>query len=306
MTKDRDWVAIIISVGILAYVLLLLVAFFLILFFHPTPKPRQKLSKEQRQEIIDTFAEYDSCGEVRYHDGLFIFLPDKHINVRSIKYNGKECQYILSCGANSFYTYTKEGIDRTHMSIHLLEISYADNEITHIDTLSNLPRSNSFHRFCIDNKFYFGAIDGYYYVYDLDARASTTLSETEFDTLWDTQSQYKFNVLDNKKLINKKYYGLEITDKSTQEKKTITLDDLSGFSEGQYVLSLDSYLTNLFFRRAVEKDGNIYILGMITLDTFGNMVHQTVVLKYNFESNQLSYYSSMYLDWDEPPRMVIL
>ena len=264
------------------------------------------VSKEQKQEIIDTFAGYESSGEVRYHDGLFIFLPDKRIDIRSIKYNETECQYVLSCGANSFYTYTKEVIDRTHMSLHLLEISYADNEITHIDTLSNLPNNSSFSNFCIDNKFYFGIFDGCYYVYDLDERAYTTLPEAEVATLREAQSQYEFNVLDNKKLINKKYYGLEIIDKSSLEKKTITLADLSGFSEGQYILSIKPYLTNLFFRRAIEKGGDIYILGMIMLDTIAGMKHQTVVLKYNFESDQLSYYSSMHLSWDEPPLMVIL
>lgn len=260
-----------------------------------------KLSQEQRQEIIDTFAGYDN-GEVIYNDGTFIFLPDRTIDVRSIKYNGQEC-YLISCGAESFYAYTREWSDFKHFSLNLLEITYAENEITYIDTLRNLPRPNSFSEFCIENKFYCGVFSGYYYVYDFDEKAYTTMPKAELDELREAQNQYEFEVID--KFFHRKHY-IEITDKSTQEKKSITMDSLNSFSEGQYILSLDPYLTSAFFRRVVEKDDDIYILGMILLDPLVGPKHQYVVLKYDFESDTLSYCSSMSLFWDEPLKMVIL
>ena len=261
-----------------------------------------RLSNEQRQEIIDTFAGYDN-GEVIYSHSDRIFLPDRTIDLSSIKFNGKECD-LISCGAESCYAYTQEMTDLKHKSVNLMEISYADNVVKYIDTLTDMPRVNVFGGSHIQDKIYFGPCNGYYYVYDLDERACTTMSKSEVVALKESQTQYEFKVLEG--FPNFNHYGIKITDKSTRESKTIKMSDLNTFSEGQCILSLDSYLTNSFFRSIVEKDGDIYILGMITLDTFGSTQHQNVVLKYDFENETLSYYSSMFYAWDETPRVTIL
>ena len=298
MEKTNKKMKMSIIISCILVLILILIIIFPILF---TPK----LSQEQRQEIINTFANYDNNGEVIYRDGNRVFLPDNSIDVTSIKYNGQECYRLISCGAESCYAYTKEKNDSKHVSLNLLEINYDDNSVRYIDTLPNLPKTNSPTGFCLNNKLYVGVFDGYYYIYDLKEKTYTTLPESEVVVLRDEQNQYEFNVLYNKNLFNRKYYGIEIIDKFTQRKKTITMENLNAFPEGRYILSLDSYFTNTFFRAAIEKDGVIYILGMIPLSK-NSMTHQNVILKYDLENNILSYYSSMYYAWDEVPKIIVL
>lgn len=61
-----------------------------------------------------------------------------------------------------------------------------------------------------------------------------------------------------------------------------------------------------FFTKDIYRDGEIFILGMICLDTFANMKSECVVLKYDFDNNSLSYYSSMYYDWGEIPNLMYI
>ena len=277
--------------------------FIFILFLPYVLSP--KISKELRQEIIDTFAGFENRGEVVFvHD--YIFLPDKKIEYRELQYNGEEMDSVIGCGADSFYTFTKEKIDKKLVTINLLEVGYKDNEIKLLCTLSDLPNSNWIKTHYLQNKLYLGTFDGEYYVYDLATKTLTTMPESDFDIFKEDQNQYKYEIIEKNFLFHIKESGVQITSKSTGEVKIVTKDRLNDFTEGQYVLSLDPYLGDRFYKAATEKDGYIYILIMIRLENHFFSGHQNVVLKYDFENDILSYYSSMLYPWDEIPQMTIL
>lgn len=249
------------------------------------------LSKEERAEMIDKFSSFDNHDDIAFRDSNWIFLPDKTINVASIEYNDRQC-YLIDCLEDRFYAYTIDSDKK-----HLLEIDYDISEIKYLNTINNIPWSSSPTSFYLQNKLYLGIYNGNYYVYDLDLGTYSTMSKDDVNSLCSESNQYSFNIIESKGT----KHGIEITNKETQVTKTVTMDNLNAFAEGEYILSLDSYLTKRFFAKGIEKDGEIFILGMVCLETFANTKSECVVLKYDFDNDSLSYYSSMFYDWDEIP-----
>lgn len=261
---------------------------------------------EESKEIIETFSSFESKGGIYCSYDNNVFLPDKTIQVDDLEYNGKKCR-IAACYDKVFYAYYYEKTNKTYLTLYLLSITYDNLEITLFDTIEEINSKTGIGvRFCIDNKMYF-AIDKKYFVYDLETKSYNFVSAVLDGKYRYAQdfSNYRYEILGNKNPFNRKQYGIEIKDKTTEETRTVTMENLSSFPEGEYILSLDSSLTKTFFVKALEKDGYMYILGMITLDKIANMKSQCVALKYDFKNDNLSYYSSLYYDWDEVPNFFV-
>lgn len=273
------------------------------------------ISKERKQEIIDTFAGFENRGEVVFvHD--YIFLPNKRIEYAGWNYSGTESYNLIGCGAESYYVLTRSNNNKKPQTVNLLEVGYEGEEKKLLATWNNVPNPNKLNDYYFNNKLFVGPFDGEYYVYDLATQTLTTMSEVEFKTLpeldyngWKELYNYTYEIYERTAMLKLGIAAVEITSKSTGEVKAVTLDRLNAFPEGQFILSLNSCLTDDFFKAATEKDGYIYLLGMIKVYDMAILTqyqYQNVVLRYDFENDILSYYSSMLYPWDEIPQMTIL
>ena len=215
---------------------------------------------EESKEIIEAFSSFESKGGIYCSYDNNVFLPDKTIQVDALEYNGKKC-HIAACYDKVFYAYYHEKTEKTYITLYLLSITYDTLEITLFDTIEEIDSKTGIGaRFSLGNKIYF-AIDNNYFVYDLETKSYNMAPDSiEGKYLFEQDfSNYRYEILGNKNPFNRKQYGIEIKDKTTEETRTVTMENLSSFPEGEYILSLDSRFTKSFFEKALEKDGYIYI-----------------------------------------------
>ena len=259
---------------------------------------------EESKEIVNTFKSFDNKDGVRYSQAGTIVFPDKTISLYDLEYNGNRCE-LITCRQDVFYAYAQQKTDKNHRTFYLLAVNYDDNDINLIDTVENVYCRDlgSWRGFCVGNKLYFAPHDDEYITYDLEEKSFgfAPAVDANNNTIYESYfSNYSYEILENQHFFtDSTRYGIEIKDKTTAETRTLTMESLSAFSEGEYILSLEPSCTRTFFRQALEKDGDIYILGRIDLDSY--MYSQCVVMKYDFTQNKLTYYSSDLYNWDEPP-----
>jgi hypothetical protein len=85
--------------------------------------------------------------------------------------------------------------------------------------------------------------------------------------------------------------------------KELKVGDFLDWAEGKI-----PHLTNMYtsdYLAAYEKDGDIYVLGGVLLESYGYPCY-LYVMKYDFASEEFSYYTSfLYEEWPGGQRMQI-
>lgn len=260
------------------------------------------LSDEDKQNIIDTFDGFNNKEGVVLRHADKVFTRDSTIDLNEVYFNNNQC-HVLSCAPDMIYAYSYVDEDND-TNLYLLEVGYDGNILNSFKFIENVSHSDIKDKFVYGQKIYFGLGNGPYYVFDTLGQTIGKINSSEAEeikTVKDSSELYdcsiKSDIAGDDSVI--------ITKKSTNENVKIVRDDLRDFTEGQYILSLDTTLTRPFFRKATEKFGNIYLLGAISLDPVLGLEWQYVVFEYNFAENALSYYTSIHVQWDEEPQLYI-
>ena len=242
-------------------------------------------NSKEVEEIKSTFRSFNNNENFAFNDDDCIWLYDKTIYFDDLEYQGATIDKAIACGDEYFYAITNRVKQSTgYYELKILKVNYNTLEMQEIGSISNLLKIVNSSCRLYNNKIYIRD-DVRYCVYDL-----TTGSQEWFtydnDLFWtnDENGKYKFIVKDK---------VVTVTEKETDATKNIFWSDLSSFVEGRYILQVDSKLkfTKSFFQSCLEKDGKIYLLGLIPLDYFV-LYYQAFILVYDFDTETIEYYSS--------------
>ncbi len=90
---------------------------------------------------------------------------------------------------------------------------------------------------------------------------------------------------------------LKITDTETEEEKVVDSRLVKSCEEGKALLKLEGGLRRLLgFSEAYENDSGLFLLNCIEVYTLGKESCYYIVFKYDFESDTVEYYSSVFME----------
>ena len=259
-------------------------------------------SKEEIAIIHDVFDSFQNSKNFVIQDDNTITLVDKkaHANdpVNDWFYNDKKIDSLLGCADEYFYVSYSIARERTY-TLHIIQVDYDTlemKEIMQIENSSRFPYS-----FCKDGKIYIYNEENYY-IYDIASGEKESFSITSRDEFFAMrkESKYSFDIEEKK---------ITITCSETKEKKVVSFEkDLEGFEEGVYIKEVNANLERSYFRfkTAVEKEGTCYLLGILPF-TWNEIDSRAIIFTYNFESEELSYYSSCpYAEYYRSTNLIII
>lgn len=214
-----------------------------------------------------------------------LWLTEKTVEVHEeLNYKGTKIDRLMGCTDEYFYASVRIKKSWRNYTMYILSVDYDTYEMVEIACFENLKDGHSWCCRYENGKLYFD--DGNKYcIYHLDNGIAEWFKYDD-EAFWrEEEGKYSFEIKD-------RYVG--ITDTLTNEQKKVSFGDLSGFEEGKFILEIDAKLIYVYsyFETAVERDGICYLLAIVPLDSLVTS-YQAVIFAYNFDKDELSYYSSI-------------
>jgi hypothetical protein len=272
-------------------------------------------SEEKQQEITEMFASFGYENNFVLLGTDAIFYGEETIDLSQLKYEGMDCGAIV-CMEDGFYAYAYE--EWYAPWVDLLWITYDDLTMTKVDRLEfkNGEQTSKYNgivayyngAFCFnahrdkDNRFV-------YYVYDLKTKGMTEYLDEKpygFAKYMDSGRSDKYELIYHDKMFNS---YIEVIDKKTGERKKIENKLLTTCEEGKKIKKLSKICRGNGFHVACEKDGEIYVANFYCTDGFlGEEKIHYFIMKYDFSSNTLQYYTSFLVEngYNQLKEMLIL
>lgn len=252
-------------------------------------------SEKKLQEIQDMFNSFNHSSDYVLLTHFELVVSDKHYIRSDIKYNDK-VQNIVFLEQEGYYSYT---YDEDIFYVELLFTTYENFETKLLGTL-NIPET-IINAFWFNNSFCFRMDDPevkefkqIYYCWNIMDKESyylDTINEIEYSI--DNNRNGDYSLKRNSKVFND---TLEITNKKTSIKKVIDISILDSFDEGKKIKSAHrkfSYTFNPLQVYIIEND--FYFVSAIGADFLGDS-HYHYIIKWNFETEECSYISTIYFD----------
>ena len=253
-------------------------------------------SEKKLLEIQDMFNSFNHSSDYVLLTHFELVVSDKHYIRSDIKYNDK-VQNIVFLEQEGYYSYT---YDEDIFYVELLFTTYENFETKLLGTL-NIPET-IINAFWFNNSFCFRMDDPevkefkqIYYCWNIMDKESyylDTINEIEYSI--DNNRNGDYSLKRNSKVFND---TLEITNKKTSIKKVIDISILDSFDEGKKIKSAHrkfSYTFNPLQVYIIEND--FYFVSAIGADFLGNS-HYHYIIKWNFETEECSYISTIYFDY---------
>lgn len=258
-------------------------------------------SESKQQKIIDTFASFENAQDyvfvTRSPDVLYV--RENAIDLESLTYDDLPCHYIRTTKSCAyFYVYTSE-LENT---VDLLSLSYQTLEMTYIASFE--AQNEITEAYYYDEEIYFyvkaeyAPENGTYLIYNLATKERVVLDGEKVSTnIFRSFTTDKYRITYKEAgLLGLGERKLLIENKQTGEEKTIGYSLLKTCDEGKTILKLGkSNLTSEAFS-AYEYNGEIYIVYVYLVDGFLGYPSQTYVMKYDFESHTMEYYTSIFME----------
>ena len=260
---------------------------------------------EEEVGIINAkFDSFQNSKNFAIQDSHVIALIDKSVTIGTDKLycNGKKINentsHLIGCGEQYFYVSDSVMTGFRTIRLHVMQVDYNTlemKEIMQIENSSRFPYS-----FCKDGKIYIRNEERYC-ICDIASGEKQWVNSTSFDEFNEMrkESKYSFDIEEKK---------ITITSSETKEKKVVSFEkDLEDFEEGVYIKEVNAKLERSYFRfeAATIKDGICYFLSVLPLQRFGH--GRAIIFAYDFESGELSYYSSCnYFDYEDPTYLTII
>jgi len=131
---------------------------------------------------------------------------------------------------------------------------------------------------------------------DNNPRIIDEITEERYDCEYQVRASNKqFEICGGEKVIRPyhgRYKTLNVTCVNTDKTNTIDFNTLNSCEE---LHSISGLKEDFFFAGIIEKDGKVYVIGSLDLCSSG-LAHPELIIafEYNFNSNSLTYYSSVY------------
>ena len=252
-------------------------------------------SEKKLQEIQDMFNSFNHSSDYVLLTHFELVVSDKHYIRSDIKYNDK-VQNIVFLEQEGYYSYT---YDEDIFYVELLFTTYENFETKLLGTL-NIPET-IINASWFNNSFCFRMDDPevkefkpIYYCWNIMDKESyylDTINGNEYSI--DNNRNGDYSLKRNSKVFNN---TLEITNKKTSIKKVIDISILDSFEEGKKIKSAHrkfSYTFDPLQVYIIEND--FYFVSAIGADFLGDS-HYHYILKWNFETEECSYISTIYFD----------
>ena len=259
-------------------------------------------SKEKQQEIISMFEAFDKAKDTIVLTYFELVVHETHYDLDDITYNGQKC-HIVFLEENGFYSYTYNQED---LSVEFLYTLYEGFETVSFGT-ETLP-SQIINAFFSDNCFWFRMDDPrtnlfkqIYYSWCIDTK------QAEIVDSWQISKDYEYSMDGNRsKRYSFSYTApsyenadteesyLDVTDNKTGITKRIDSSILDTFEEGRKIKEVSKY-TRFNIQQAFEDNGDIYFLSSFMVGFDGSPCYY-YVYKWNFETEQCVFYTSVYFD----------
>lgn len=258
-------------------------------------------TEEELSAMEAKFASFDNNKNFVLNYSTYIQFIEKGIHIDDLGYS-IELIELIDFGDKYFYVATRT---RGSMffgdtfTITFFKTDYDTLEMEEIGQIKNVKSSD------MDGHYSHGKLyledSGRYCVYDI-ATGQQEWFPGDYDEFYQEEpGKYSFEIKDeNGDSV------VHITDNATGESKQVSWkNDLSKFEEGRYIQSFDNrFRAKSAFVSHAEKDGVCYLVGWIPLGEL--MSYRAVIFTYDFETETLSYYSSVIYHEYNPPRLTII
>ena len=250
------------------------------------------------EKIQETFANFSNNQNFALMHYDTIWLQEKKIIVDELIYNGTKIDRLFGCADDYFYVSTRTKNEKGKYTIHFLKVDYNTLEMTEIGSVDGLKEKYTSSCRLVDNCLYFYD-SGSYCIYNIE---NGKIEWTEYDDekFWAEEGgTYSFEIRERSVIISDPLIGVQ--------KQLSFKDSLRVCDEGKFIQEVDSKLTQVssYFIDAIEKNGICYLLVIIPLDSLV-VKTQAVIFAYNFESEEISYYSSIPYDIYGNTNLVII
>lgn len=263
-------------------------------------------TSDEIAEMQETLASFDDNPNVALTYFNTIWLQDRKIFVDELTYEGTQIDRLLGCADEYFYASVLVKKATRNYTMSILQIDYDTLEMVEIGCVENLKAAHTGSCRLVGDKIYFYAGEKYgekYCIYDINSGAQEWF-DFDFDTFWkEVPTQYAFEISSDKK-----DSVITVTENETGEKKQVSWkNDLDMTEEGKYIqkFSEQAIWVNASFIDATERNGKCYFLGVLPLDAMV-FERQAVIFTYDFATEEVSYYSSLFYDQYEYPSLEII
>ena len=255
-------------------------------------------SDEYVKQVDDMFESFGYNDDYVLLTLFELVIKDEHYIREDIKYNGK-LSNIVFLEQEGFYSYT---YDEESLFVEFLFTTYENFEVEELGTMI-LPSSSSamkWGNYCYWIRVDDPEKDGFnpiYYCWDV--KSKTMHIEKEYfiegkDYKYDSDNFRNDDfVLESKSNM----FGsiLDITDKKTNINKIIKKSILNKFEEGKIIKSHKSQTS--FSPDQVYIDDRDFYITLSFGAGFLSEHHYIYVIKWNFDTEEVSYYTSTYFDY---------
>lgn len=253
----------------------------------------------EMQETLDSFEDNPNFA-LTYFDT--IWLQEKKIVVDELTYEGTQLDRLVGCEETHFYASVLEKKAARNYTMLILQVDYETLEMIEIGCVDNLKDSHTTSCRLVEDKIYFSDADKYC-VYDINSGVQEWF-DYDHDAFWKrAPGQYIFDISSDRK-----DSVITVMENATGVQKQVSWkNDLDMTEEGKYIQKFSEQATwvNASFIDAIEKNGKCYFLGLLPLDPMV-INHQAVIFSYDFETEEISYYSSLFYDEYEYPSLKII
>ena len=252
-------------------------------------------SKKELQEIQDMFNSFNHSSNYVLLTHFELVVSDNHYVRSDIKYNNKVSN-IVFLEQEGYYSYT---YDEDSFYVELLFTTYENFETQLLGTV-NVPRQ-IINAFWFDNSFCFRMDDPevdefkqIYYCWNIIDKETYLLdTNDEIEYSKDNNRNCDYLLKHNSKVFND---ILEITNKKTNIKKVIDISILDSFDEGKKIKNAHRKFSSTFDPLQVYIiENDFYFVSGIGSDFLGDS-HYHYIIKWNFETEECSYISTIYFD----------
>lgn len=253
-------------------------------------------------EMQETLASFDDNPNfaLTYFDT--IWLQDRKIIVDELTYEGTQIDRLLGCADEYFYASVLVKKATRNYTMSILQVDYDTLEMVEIGCVENLKESHTVSCRLVGDKIYFSDADKYC-VYDINSGVQEWF-DYDHDAFWKrAPGQYIFDIESDRK-----DSVITVTENATGEKKQVSWkNDLDMTEEGKYIqkFSEQAIWVNASFIDATERNGKCYFLGVLPLDAMV-IEHQAVIFTYDFATEEVSYYSSLFYELYGYPSLEII
>lgn len=252
-------------------------------------------SKRKQEKIKETFSSFDNAQDYVFvtHSPNCLYVGENVIDMDQLTWQGRKCAYIgTATDCAYFFAYCEQ----SDSEIELLRLSYQTLElslVTAIEAQNKILDADYYH-----GELYFtvkAASDGgdvSYLIYN------TLTQESRIgDAKTVSNDMFRDFVTDEYIITDETDKNMaRIINKQTGEEKAVGYPLLKTCEQGKKIYALgDVYLCNGPMD-AYEKNGEIFLVYIYLVDGFLGYPCYAYVMKYDFDSHTMAYYTSVYME----------